>query len=652
MTKNLAGLLKKLETGSASLQFPKINRKTYAIQKVAISPCKQSCPIDTDVKAYLGLIDTGKFEKALAVVKRDNPLPGICGRVCVHPCETDCSRNEIDQPLAICALKRFLADYELEKGRKKQTRQKIVRKEKIAVIGSGPAGLTAASDLIRLGYQVVVFEALPVAGGMLSVGIPDYRLPKQIIETEIDAIRELGVQIKTGRRIRDLGKLKKQGYGAIFLAIGAYKGLKLRIPGEDEFKGFLDCIDFLVAFSLGKPVKIGKKVIVIGGGNAAIDSARTALRLGSDVHIVYRRSRKEMPANEWEIEEAEEEGVKIHYLASPVKILGEKGKVTGMECIKNKLGPPDASGRRRPVPIKRSEFKIDADTIIPAISQQPDLSFLKSDHGLEISKWNSFVVDERTLETNVPGVFAGGDCVTGPKTVIEAIAAGHTAAVSIDAYFQGTERAAAHSCVDKKRLRNRAEYEIVIKPTKKTERVAMPTLSLNYRRNFKEVESGLNRASAVEEAHRCLRCGLCAECIECIPECDNRLSAVFLADKEGEVSSDGAILLRVPFDRDKFPLKNQALLGELSGGSKGKVSVLIRPIIATVKEDFCRGCGSCVEVCEYSAPVLTSRENGIQVSRIDEFKCKGCGVCVSVCPSGAIALTHFAEDSIVEWLNG
>jgi heterodisulfide reductase subunit A len=645
MMKTASGILNKLSSDTARLRFPEISRKTFAIQKVAISPCRQACPIDTDVKAYLGLIAVGKFEKALAIVKRDNPLPGICGRVCVHPCETDCSRNEVDQPLAICALKRFLADYELKKGRKKQDREKIVKKEKVAVIGSGPAGLTAANDLIRLGYKVVVFEALPVAGGMLSVGIPEYRLPRQIIETEIDAIRELGVQIKTNRKIRDLGKLKKQGYQAIFLAVGAYKGLKLRIPGEDEFKGFLDCIAFLVDFSLGKPVKIGKKVIVIGGGNAAIDSARTALRLGSDVHIVYRRSRKEMPANEWEIEEAEKEGVKIHYLASPVRILGEKGKVAGMECIKNKLGPPDASGRQRPVPIKGSEFKIDADTIIPAISQQPDLSFLESDHGLEISKWNSFVVNEKTLETNMSGVFAGGDCVTGPKTVIEAIAAGHTAAVSIDTFLQGKGRTTAHSCVEKTRLRNRAEFEVVVKPTTKTERIAMPELPLNRRRNFKEVELGLSPASAMEEAHRCLRCGLCAECIECIPDCDNRLSALSLADKKAAAHT-GAILVRVPFDREQFPLSNNIIHGELSGGGTGKAPVLMQPIIATVRQDFCRGCGNCVEVCEYSAPALTSRENGMQVSKIDELKCKGCGVCVSVCPSGAITLTHFGDQGI------
>ncbi|PIU29075.1 MAG: hypothetical protein COT09_02765 [Candidatus Hydromicrobium americanum] len=380
----------------------------------------------------------------------------MCGRVCFHPCEAECSRNEIDQPLAICSLKRFLADYEYRlavNGERLAVKTDNRITEKIAIIGSGPAGLTAAYDLARLGCKITVFEELPVAGGMLYAGIPEYRLPRNIIKTEIDAIKKLGVKIKTNTRIRKLSTLQKQGYKAIFIAIGAHKGLKLGISGEDKFacpdsfpqdsangggKGFLDCITFLRNVNLGKKVKIGKKVIVIGGGNAAIDSARTAIRLGSQVHIVYRRSRNEMPANKWEIKEAEKEGVKIHYLASPVKILGEKGKVVAMECIKNKLGLPDSSGRRRPVPVEGTEFKILADTIIPAISQQPDISWLPADHKLEISKWNSFVVDEETLATNLPGIFAGGDCVTGPKTVLEAIAAGHKAAKSIDRYLSRT----------------------------------------------------------------------------------------------------------------------------------------------------------------------------------------------------------------------
>lgn len=295
MSEGIDNILKTLDIKDLYLKFPKITPTTYTVRKISTSPCKVACPIDTDVKAYLGLISTGKFEEALAVVKKDNPLPGICGRVCTHPCETQCNRNEIDQPLAICSLKRFLADYELKKGGARYEPIKRTKKEKIAIVGSGPAGLTAANDLVRLGYKVTVFEELPVAGGMLYAGISEYRLPRNIIKTEIGAIEELGVEIKTNTTIGDLNTLQRKGYGAIFIAIGAHKGLKLGIPGEDEFEGFLDCITFLRNVNLVKDVEIGKKVIVVGGGNAAIDAARTALRLGSDVRIVYRRSRKRCP---------------------------------------------------------------------------------------------------------------------------------------------------------------------------------------------------------------------------------------------------------------------------------------------------------------------------------------------------------------------
>ncbi len=633
--KKISHIQTALETKDIILKFPKITPITYTVRKINTSPCKDGCPIDTDVKAYLGLIATGKFEKALEIVKKDNPIPGICGRICVHPCETECTRDEIDQPLAICALKRFLADYELRHGSTPDLAGvKSTKKGKIAIIGSGPTGLTAANDLIRLGYKVTVFEELPVAGGMLYTGIPEYRLPRNIIKTEVNAIKELGVAIKTRTKIKSLSKLRKQGYDAIFIAVGAHKGLKLRVPGEDEFKGFLDCITFLRAVSLGKKVKIGKKVIVIGGGNAAIDSARTAFRLGSSVHIVYRRSRKEMPANAWEIEEAEREGIKIHYLASPLKILGENGKVVGMECIQNKLGKPDSSGRRRPVPIKGSEFNIETETIIPAISQEPDLSWLPAGHKLKISKWNSFEVDEDTLATNVKGIFAGGDCVTGPKTVIEAIAAGHKAAKSIDRYLQ------RKPLKEETKVNERVEFEVVIEPKEKKERVYMPHLSIKNRKNFKEVELGFKEKMAIEEAKRCLKCGFCAECSECMPDCEKSLVSLSIPEEPS------GILLRVPLDQREFPLNGNPLQGKFSLAGGKKVTVIVEPITAQVRSELCRGCGDCEEICEYSAPKLQDQGNGVFISKIDEIGCKGCGICASVCPSGAITLNHFTNKYI------
>jgi heterodisulfide reductase subunit A len=405
--------------------------------------CQETCPVHIDIRRYVGLVAEGKYAEALAVVREKNPLPAICGRVCNHPCEDACNRGWQDEPLSIDAIKRFVADWETVLKREGKlvwpSPPKHTRKERVAIVGAGPAGLTVAHDLALSGFTPTVYEAAPVPGGMLWLGIPEYRLPRDVIELEVDYIRNMGVEIHYDTPVGPdltLDDLRKKGFKAIFLGVGAHKGLKLKVPGEDDFEGFEDCIVFLRRVNLGDTSKPASKVIVIGGGNSAIDAARTALRLGCDeVHIAYRRSRREMPANPWEVEAAEEEGVKISYLAAPVRILGENGKVVGMECTQMRLGKLDASGRRRPVPIEGSEFVLDADLIIPSISQRPDISFLGDDHGLDISRWESFEIDNATGTTNVAGVFAGGDDVTGPSTVIEAIAAGHRAARGIVDYL-------------------------------------------------------------------------------------------------------------------------------------------------------------------------------------------------------------------------
>ena len=408
--------------------------------------CQESCPVHIDIRKYIGLIADGRYLDALAVVREKNPLPAICGRVCNHPCESACNRGRQDEPVAIDALKRFVADYELalkKQGKIPKPVAPPVNKKlgKVAVVGSGPAGLTVAHDLALSGIQSTIFEEAPVPGGMLWLAIPEYRLPRDIIQTEVDYICDLGVELKLSTPITTdftIDDLLSDGYKAVFLGVGAHQGLKLGVPGEDDYEGFLDCIVFLRRVNLGDQTKPGRKVIVIGGGNSAIDAARTALRLGSEeVHIVYRRTVKEMPANPWEIEEAEKEGVKISYLAAPVEILGENGKVVGIKCTRMKLGKLDASGRRRPLPIEGSEFEIEADVIVPSISQQPNLSFLHEGHGLSINRWNSFDINSRTMQTNRPEIFAGGDAVTGPATVIEAIAAGHQAAISIEKFLKG-----------------------------------------------------------------------------------------------------------------------------------------------------------------------------------------------------------------------
>lgn len=544
------------------LPYPKAVPFAYIINKRGTSPCKNACPVETPAQGYIALIAQGRLEEALELIRETNPFPGVCGRVCTHPCESKCKRGEIDKPVAICSLKRVVADYEREKNLKdgKEHRDFPPPKgPKVAVIGSGPAGLTAADDLAKWGYQVTVFEEAPVAGGMLVLGIPEFRLPREILNYEIDLIKARGVEIQTNTAIDkdlQLQDLKKQGYKAIFVAIGAHKGLKLGIPGEGEYEGFLDCITLLRAANLGKKEKPGDKAIVIGGGNAAIDASRTALRLGAkEVHIVYRRSRQEMPANEAEIEEAEFEGVKIHYLAAPTKIIGKNGRVSGMESIQTRLGEPDSSGRRRPVPIEGSEFTIDADVIIPAISQEPDISFLPEGHGLEISKWNSFVVDPITLETNQEGIFAGGDAVTGPSTMIEAIAAGHQAAISIDRYLKGEDLKEGREEEGLKPVET-IDWEIS-EEIKRRPRQEMPKLSLEDRAlSFEEVELGFSRDMAIEEAKRCLNCGICSECKACEKACFD-LKAIQHEQKPQEIQLDiGAIVVATGFahQEDHYPL--------------------------------------------------------------------------------------------------
>ncbi len=414
----------------------------YNIEKETPA-CQERCPVHIDIRKYVGLIAGGEYEAAIKVVREKNPLPAVCGRVCPHPCETVCNRGRQDEPVAIDALKRFVSDYELaqrQAGRFVPPKPKRDKKTKVAVVGAGPAGLTVAHDLALEGYRVTIFEAERVPGGMLHLCIPEYRLPRDILMSDISYITDLGVEIKLETPLSHeftVDDISKQGFKAIFLGVGAYDGYKLGVEGEDEYEGFLDCIQFLKRVNLGDKTRPGNKVIVIGGGNSAIDSARTAWRLGcEEVTILYRRSRKEMPANSWEVDAAIEEGVRVHYLAAPTKILGKQGKVTGMLCTRMELGKLDASGRRRPVPIAGSEFEVEADLVLPAISQQPDVSFLPENHGFTLSRWNSFEVNTKTMATNREGIYAGGDDVTGPATVIQAIEAGHIAARSIMEYLK------------------------------------------------------------------------------------------------------------------------------------------------------------------------------------------------------------------------
>jgi NADH-quinone oxidoreductase subunit F len=424
-----------------------------------------------------------------------------------------CKRGEIDEPIAISSLKRFASDWELrqEKMAPPSFLEKL-KADRVAVIGAGPAGLNAAYQLGRRGYPVTIFEALPVAGGMLAVGIPDYRLPRKVLENDIRFICQHNVEIQTGKALgRDftIDSLLKQGYRAVFLAVGAHLNQKMNVHGE-EARGVFPGVDFLRRVNLGEKIEVGEKVAVIGGGNVAFDAARTALRLGAkEVSIVYRRTRDEMPANDEEIEEAEHEKIKLLYLIAPTRIVTEDGKVRGLECQRMELGDFDAGGRRRPVPIKGSEFVMEVDGVIPAIGYIPDLSCLPQDDGFKTTRAGTLSADPITLATHLPGVFAGGDAVTGPSTVVEAVDGGYRAALSIDRYLKGKDlyKDRAFEAVRRADVPKAEEEEAGAETVKP--RAKMPAVAVDRRVcTFEEVNLGFDEETAIREAKRCLRCDL------------------------------------------------------------------------------------------------------------------------------------------------
>lgn len=474
------------------------------------SACQHSCPISQDVPSYIGLIAQGKFDEAVKVVLKENPLPLICGRVCDTPCEGKCVAGEWDDPIAIRSLKRFLADYEMKNEVEFDRKPKEKKEEAVAVIGSGPGGLTCAYYLALEGYQVTVFESLPEAGGMLLVGIPEFRLPKDILKYEIARIKNLGVEIKTNTTVgKDISMAElKEKYKAVFIATGAHQGLKMNIPGE-ETAGVLDAVEILRDFNLGKDVTMGDKVIVIGGGNSAIDAARVAKRLGKDTKIYYRRTKVEMPAIPSEVEEALLEGIEIEFLVAPTKVVSSNGKITAMECLKMELGDMDESGRRRPVPIVGSEFQVPVDALILAISQEPDITLLQGENGngLKFSKWNTIETDHETLYTKVEGVFAGGDVVSGPNTVTGAMAHGKRAAQMIDKYIRGEKLEVKYDVT--RPCAYVDAVELTDEEIKSLKRPEMPAIPVAQRtESFKEVELGYSEEAAITEAKRCLRCDL------------------------------------------------------------------------------------------------------------------------------------------------
>ena len=483
------------------------------VEKQETSSCKMGCPAHINVQGYVSLAAKGKFQEALQLIKEESPFPSICGRVCHHPCESDCNRSQIDEPLASHSIERFLADLDLNARTRYKPEIKTRKEDKVAIVGSGPAGLTCGYYLVQEGYQVTIFEKANRLGGMLTMGIPSYRLPRQIVEAEIQLIRDLGVTMKTGVEVgkdKTISQLREEGFKAIFIAIGTQECLRMGIEGED-LKGVYGGLDYLRKVNLGAPLTLGRDVAVIGGGNTAIDAVRSARRLGAEnAFIIYRRGLEEMPSRPEEIEECQEEGIPINILTHPVRFIGKNGKVKAIECVKMVLTDPDESGRRKPEPVPGSEFTIAVDAVITALGQEADWACLTPECACTLTQWGTMTVDPLTHQSDDPDIFAGGDAVRGPQTVIEAIADGKQAAISIDRYIRGQDL----------RLDRDTALKAITKPQIEkydpSARAQMPRLKPQERvKNFHEVQKGFSKEMVAQEAARCISCGSC--CVQACP---------------------------------------------------------------------------------------------------------------------------------------
>jgi len=534
-----------------------------------VAPCVNACPAHIDIPRYCSYIAQGQFDDALAVIREKIPFPSVCGSICFSPCESQCNLNSMGGAMMIKALKRFVAERDRGLWRTYSVRKKRSGK-RVAIIGAGPCGLTAGYYLAKLGHDVFVYEALPLPGGMLRYGIPEYRLPLERLSKEIEIIQESGVEIKTNTIVTSVQKVLKEGYEALFISIGCHKNNSLGIEGE-KLEGVVSAIDFLRKMRMDDNDFKGQRVAVIGGGNAAIDSARSALRSGAkDVYVIYRRSRDEMPAYPEEVKAALEEGINFHYLAIPKRILGTHGKVTGVECCRMKLGAIDDSGRRRPFPIKDSGYLLDVDSVIISVGQSADTSFM--DISVEINKNATILADCETLATNVPGVFAGGDAVTQPASVIKAIASGRKAAASIDKYLGGEgiieEQLVSDESTD---IDSYSRSELV-------DRAKLQTLPLENRTNsFFEVEYSLSEEEAIRQSKRCLRCDMpivvysdrCCGCHTCEMRCSFSYENAFNPSK-------AKIQVRRVINKQNMEFN------------------------VTLTEE-CNNCGICVTYCPYGA---------------------------------------------------
>ncbi|WP_303870532.1 molybdopterin-dependent oxidoreductase [Acetobacterium wieringae] len=576
-----------------------------------VAPCKRACPGTTDCQGYVGLIANGEFAEALKLIKEQLPLPAAIGRVCPHPCETACRRGQVDEPIAIAWLKRFAADFDMTQGMFIPEIAKATGKS-IGIIGGGPGGLTAAYYLIQSGHDVTIYDAMPKMGGMLRYGIPEYRLPKGLVDEETGLIEEMGVVFKNNIRVGvDISfEAVRKRHDAVYVALGAWTSSGLRCEGIDA-KGVIGGIELLQQVANNEPIVLGEKVAIVGGGNTAMDACRTAIRLGAkEVYNIYRRTKAEMPAEEIEIIEAEEEGVIFKNLANPIEVIkGEDGQIVKIRLQKMALGEPDASGRRSPVPIEGEEELLDIDTLILAIGQGINPDGIGGENGLSLTKWNTVLADEQTFRTNLDGVFAGGDCInSGASIVIKAVGDAKKAVPFIEGYLNGETIAYREPYYV---IRESVDQDY-LESIKKNKRPTMSHLSPDDRNdNFLEVVDGYSPLQAVEESKRCLECG-CQDYFECklvayANEYDVKPERFKGKNPEAKIQDDHPFVIR---DNSK-----------------------------------CITCGLCVRVCDEIVGVqaLGLVDRGFETivepalrQPLKDTGCVSCGMCISVCPTGAL----------------
>jgi putative selenate reductase YgfK subunit len=571
---------------------------------LVISPCQRACPADIDIPTFITLIGKGRYEEAIKIIRKDNPFPWICGLICTRPCEINCVRARIDSPLSIMYLKAFVANKVFKNNLFfKRPENRVLNGKKVAIIGSGPAGLSCAYYLAVMGYAVCVIENFSKPGGMLRVGIPEFRLPREILDAEIEFIKSLGVRFRlntTFGKDVDINSLKEEGFEAFFIGIGAHVSASLGIEGENIYSPVISAVDFLRDINLGTKIFPGERVVIIGGGNVAIDAARTCVRLGCrEVIVAYRRSKEEMPAHEHEIKEAMEEGVIFKFLTIPKRILGTDGKVEAVECLKAELGDLDASGRRKPIPIQGSEFKIYADAIISAIGQKIEKNYLKDIYGeswtregvIEPLKWENgaiYLIDSINMRTNIKGVFAAGDAVLGPATVAQAIGGGKRAAYGIDAYL--SQKKFKQTPLFPRRRGRESFLFISMEEKLSTKRMKENLPSSEDRK--KELCPTWKEETALSECIRCLRCDVCIRCKRCVEVCENEVK-----------------------------------IGALSLGYLEERETNIEII-----QELCIGCGACARNCPTGAMQIKDIENkrilslcGAELCRLELVFCERCG---------------------------